>query len=351
MIVIHIGASKAGSSSIQAFLSANEESLRQFSVEYSSIGRAERNSHQNIAHELKNARRGKFERDGGTLEEVVARWAKGNSRTLVISSERFEQCNPHEIRQLRRAFAGLGEKFRILYVIRDLLELLPSIFDQQCRHGFTSQRFDEFFEKIMRHPRTDFFATAERWADVFGWHAMHVRALDPRNLVNGSLLEEIVATLQIEEGDLRLMRTKSRNVSTGWKSLVAVQALVENRHGLPDAHPLLAIPRPDDQDTPLGRLALRAAARHGWNKEKGRYFTREQAIQCWEKFHATVEKLNMQTREQIPLPLSLDERKFVEREFEPDVRHIPTDELRTFYDEMWRVSKKSKHTSGRLSNR
>jgi hypothetical protein len=320
-------------------------------VEYTTIGRAERNSHRNIARELKNARRGKFEPDVGTLEDVVARWAKGNARTLVLSSETFEECKPREIRQLRRAFAGLDEKFRILFVIRDLLELLPSIFDQQCRHGFTSQRFDEFFEKMMRHPRTDFFATAEQWADVFGWDAMRVRALDSRNLVNGSLLEEIVATLQIEEGDLRLLRTKSRNASTGWKSLVAVQALVENRHGLPGAHPLLAMPRPDDQDRPLGRMAMRVAARRGWDKDKGRYFTREQAMQCWEKFRATVEKINMHTREQIPSPLSLDERNFVEREFEPDVRHIPTDELRTFYDELWQESKKSKQTSGRLSNR
>jgi hypothetical protein len=91
MIVIHIGAKKAGSSSIQAFLSANEESLGQFSVEYSTIGRAERNSHRNIARELKNARRGKFEPDVGTLEDVVARWAKGNSRNFVLSSERFEE--------------------------------------------------------------------------------------------------------------------------------------------------------------------------------------------------------------------------------------------------------------------
>lgn len=337
MIVVHIGAKKAGSSSIQAFLSANEQALRQLSVEYPSVGRAGRTSHRNIAYELQNERRDRFTPHAGTLETVMEQWAKSTNRTLVLSSETFEECKPREIRRLREiATAGrAAEEFRIMFVIRDLIDLIPSIFDQQCRHGFTGQKFDEFFERIIRHPRIDFFAIAERWAQVFGWNAMFIRALDARNLVNGDLLDEVAAILQVDERDVRLTKTKSRNPSAGWKSIAAIQALFEGNHRLPLQHPLLAMQRPNEHDKSLGRAAVRVAAAHGWNKERGQYLTQEQAARCWQKFRVTVEKLNLRTRERIPLPLTLDERGFVQREFEPDVRYIPADELRTFYDALW----------------
>ena len=51
MIVIHIGLKKSGSSSIQAFLKANEDALQGLSVDYPPTGRAAR-AHHNLALDI-----------------------------------------------------------------------------------------------------------------------------------------------------------------------------------------------------------------------------------------------------------------------------------------------------------
>ena len=346
MIVIHIGAKKAGSSTIQSFLSHNEGVLRQLSVEYCPTGSK---THRNVAYELQRRRRDKFDPAYGTLRALADQWSTGNSRTLVLSSERFEECKSREIKRLKKIFAARRpeEQFKIVLIIRDLVDLIPSIFNQKTRNAFQSERFDEFFEKMMLHPRIDFFLTAERWANFFGWSAMHVRNLEPRNLVNSSLLDEFSAVLELNQKDTDLVKTNSRNESADWKSLAAVQALFEGRHGLPDSHPLLAEARPTKGNRSLGKAAMSVAARQGWNMDKGRYLTLEQARRCVSKFQSVVERLNSQTNEQIPPPIGLDERKFVAREFEPDVKYIAASDLRSFYDELWLEIKSEKRQKKR----
>lgn len=45
MIVIHIGLTKAGAKSLQGFLAKNVEALRQYSVDYTPVGRREKSAH------------------------------------------------------------------------------------------------------------------------------------------------------------------------------------------------------------------------------------------------------------------------------------------------------------------
>ena len=346
MFVLHIGAKKAGSSSIQTFLSANEDILRRHSVEYPQIGRAGTRSHRNLGLELLSARREKFGPEGqdkfdpeaGTLCQLIDDWRRQKFRTLILSTEMLEDAEPDEIEKLKQVLPSerLG-KCKIVFVIRNLIDLIPSVYSQQSRHGFHERSFDEFFEKIIKHPRTDFFYTAESWANVFGWSSMEIRALEPRDLKNGDLLDEFVSIIEADPISNQLVKTENRNVSPGWKSLEAVRGLFRGCHGLPEEHPLLAVRERSREGKLLAKAAMQVAAKRGWDRDRGRYLTDEQAWRCIQRFRTAVKRINKRVVRKLPPPVSLKKRPFVAREFEPDVSEISPADLCSFYDEVWQV--------------
>jgi len=307
MLIVHIGAKKAGSSSIQTFLSANEELLRRFSIDYARAGRTNSNSHQNYD-------------------------------------------NLDEIKNRKKKNAADRQRCRIVFVIRDLVDLIPSVFSQQTRHGSDEGSFDEFFEKMMEHSRTDFFNTAERWASVFGWASMEVRTLDKRDLKNGDLLDELIFLIGAEQIAGQLEKTTNRNISRSWKSLEAVRALFTGRHRLPSDHPIL-LARDRFRDSKLlGRAAMKLSDKLGWNRDTARYLTVEQAERCRERYCVAVESINRHLARKIPMPLDLETRKFEGREVEPDVSRISSAELRAFYEELWLLLQKME-SDGRTTTR
>jgi hypothetical protein len=166
---------------------------------------------------------------------------------------------------------------------------------------------------------------------------MCVRSLDRSHLVNGDLIDDLLAVCGVTESTdkLGLARTGIQNVSPGWRVLEAMRALSGGYHGLPSNHPLLGVVR--RQGIPLGRCAIRAGEGRDWNTERGQYMTREQAQSCYEIYRRSVIKLNQHLPDKLPLPPDLDERGFCEREFMPDISRIPRQELAEFYDELWEM--------------
>ena len=67
---------------------------------------------------------------------------------------------------------------------------------------------------------------------------------------------------------------------------------------------------------------------------QGRYLTRAQAQLSLDTYVGAIAALNRRLSEKLPPPPGLEARGFVEREFLPDATHIPTDELRAFYDDL-----------------
>lgn len=336
MIVIHIGLMKAGSTSIQGFLRANHESLRSLSIDYPKIGRAGKPAHHNFAAEI--AGRQFFHPEAGTLAELCEYWRTAPAGTLVLSSEYFAEADVDQIAGLRQILlsARESEEFRIVLVLRDLLDLIPSFYAQNVKFGKHTHDFDRFFGRIMRERQVDHFAMATRWADVFGWESLQLRLLDRKYLLNGDLLDDFMAICGVNgsgEASPHFRRPKNRNISPGWKVLEAVRALFANRPGLPAERPATEKMTPKEKRD-LGLYAIRAGKLRGWNDDKGNYLTASQAAQCVEMYSTGVQAINGRIREPLPLPPSLESRNFNARGFLPDIDLIPADELRAFYAEV-----------------
>ena len=122
MIVIHIGLRKSGSTTLQNFLSANEEALRRIGVEYPRLGRSGRltqTAHRNLQCELRG-RAAIFDPALGTIDDVARYWRDAQAHTLILSCEGFEECATREAERLKSLARG-DEEFRIVLIVRDLV--------------------------------------------------------------------------------------------------------------------------------------------------------------------------------------------------------------------------------------
>lgn len=336
LIVIHIGLKKAGSSSIQAFLSGNEQALRKISLEYPRIGRLDRWTHQNLASEIQHRKR--FDPAYGTISELADYWRGAPARIMIVSSEMFEEADREEISHLKNTLSRSreNEEFRIILIIRELIDLMPSSYAQKIKFGENTYNFDDFFRKRMQERRVNYFATANRWADVFGWECVCVRLLDRRHLLNGDLLDDFLSVCNVETRARAIPSIQLppvANVSPGWRVTESIRALFNGSHGLTSDHPLMEALRQIDRKT-IGKQAMLVGERREWNTDRGHYLTRMQADRCHKIYKRAIEKFNQLLPESLPLPLSLDARGFADRDFLPGAEHIPKKELLDFYDDL-----------------
>ncbi|HEY3636818.1 MAG TPA: hypothetical protein VGK90_01605 [Rhizomicrobium sp.] len=342
MFVIHIGLPKCASAALQEFFSGNAESLRRIGIEYPQEGRQGRKAHNLIALEVLGHR--KSDALLGSITSILSGCRQSGYHSAIISSEALERADGAAISRLKAALTE--QEGVILVFVRELTSLVPSSYAQKVRYGRNLYDFDEFFESRIRETRIDFFKTVSRWAATFGWPNMRVRLVHPDHLVNGNIFDEALAIFGVDGADeacSELTRPGNVNVSPGWKVLEAVRALYGGKHGLPQKHPLVPIlksatgRRSDPGWRVVGNTAAMLGSTRGWNDDRGRYLTLEQARECSVIFKRAVVALNDHLTDPLPVPPDFNDLAFPAREFLPDHTQIPAQELRSFYDELGEV--------------
>jgi hypothetical protein len=366
MLVIHIGLPKAGSATLQTFLTTNEAALRRNSIDYVKLGRyvgresIERSisAHHNFANELKD-RKSLFRPEVGSIGELSDYIGDAPFETMIVSSEMFENCTSANVNRFRDVLSTSDQPVLIVMIVRDFTNVVPSSYAQKIKRGFNTYDFDTFFDNRVSQERADYFNTANSWAEGFGWENMRVRLLDSSHLVNGNLIDDFLASIGVgaDDPEIRSLPRQERvNESSGWKTLEATRALFSGRHGLEVHHPLSMfvaggagglekrnLRRADGKR--FEKVAVDVADRKGW-KDRGRYLTRLQAQRCLDIYENSLRRLNEALPQPLPPAVGLDERGFVERGFLPDVTHIEPSELRAFYDEAWSELSKQGNVGG-----
>jgi hypothetical protein len=338
MIIIHIGLKRSGSGSIQEFLNVNDNALRRLRIDYPRVGRWRRPSHSNFAQELKG--RKQFAPGQNGLADLVEHWRSEPSEFKIISTERFEFLDAVEIQSLKTSLSQVSADFRIVLYTRNLAEVIRSIYAQRIRLGQKTYDFDRFFDVQMEEGRLDDFATAQAWAEVFGWENIRVRCVDEGHLVNGDLTDDFLATAGLDPNERRLqamVRPGRSNVSSGWRVLEAMRALHKGRIRLAPSHPLARFMSRVDRwfdQVCVESAAIEVGERRSWMQDKGLYLTRPQAQRCLEIQSGAIAALNRRLNEPLPMPPDLDGQNFKARDFLPDAKHINKGELKRFYHDM-----------------
>jgi hypothetical protein len=249
----------------------------------------------------------------------------------------FEDAAVEQITRMRDVLgkAKDAEEFRIVLILRDLLDLMRSSYAQKIKYGTRKYDFDAFFSERIKEERVHYYETAKRWANVFGWESMHVRVLDKEHLSDGNLVSEFLMLCGIDADQIDVDRIAAEtvsNIAPGWKVVEALRALFDERY---KAHTERIFGRMRKTDRKkAGKRAIIVGDKYGWNADKGQYLTSSQAQLCLDIYRNNVEALNSHLSRQLPFPADLSSRRFQERQFLPDVTQIEARELGQFYGDL-----------------
>jgi len=217
-VYIHIGTHKTGSTSIQQFLYANRDRLKEFEYDYPDVGIGQGAHHRLSAQLVKQHNLSIFQKNDSDRDFEIGkfpRWLKlknyieaSESPNFIISSEEFEWLTaPEAIPEL------LGKyDYKIILNLRRQDAYLESLYQtfvksSQRRMKITIRQWsDRVLSNLQYH---NYLRLVERWADVFGKANMMVGVFEDevdKGLEKGFL--ERIGIENVEESKLQFLDEK-----------------------------------------------------------------------------------------------------------------------------------------------
>lgn len=184
-LVVHIGAPKTGSTSLQRWFDRNREAALEHSIVYPAAGRhpvAGAHAHHNAVYGLHPGWHDEwFRPEQGDLAAVLAEARGSRARFGVISSEAFYDLPEPGIAAVREATLDLD--VRVVAFVRRQDQYLESAYVQLARFGLVEGDVEAFFEQ--EPGRLDHLVHVERWSAAFGQEAMVVIPFEPDRVQAG----------------------------------------------------------------------------------------------------------------------------------------------------------------------
>lgn len=223
-LVLHIGPSKTGTTSVQSFMASQREALLGRGVIYPRTGCSEDGNHDSIARQTYGDPLESWKRYGGWKEAIAEIRASG-AHTAVVSSEYFfyrPTRDPANLRRLREILSPVFEEITILCYLRRQDERIRSNYLQCIKTGVFDRNF---------LPRTDpgmlldndYGGILDAWASVFGAGRIAVRVFERGQLHPGGLIPDFLAACGIPAAGLTGGDAAERNVSFGPKGVHAMR--------------------------------------------------------------------------------------------------------------------------------
>lgn len=227
-ILLHIGSTKTGTSSLQQYCKLNAENLASQGVSYPIAGRnvGSKIAHHNLCYEKQKGRvaNGVFHPEGGVWSEALAEIEDSSASVGVISSEAFMNCRPHQVQSFARVLDG--RYVRVIAYVRRQDLWLQSAWNQKARFGRSGFDFWDFYESVSKRGGGDYHRTLKPWAEAFGVRRIFVRNFDA--LPPGGIVPDFLGTflpdVKVVEPDTEKAR---RNTKAGIKQLVAVATVLD----------------------------------------------------------------------------------------------------------------------------
>jgi hypothetical protein len=264
-IVLHIGAAKTATTYIQHGLWVNAELLAAHGVYVPLSGRSDfakkTVAHHNLGWEFLEEKRFKPQSGGwGALAEELK---TVEAETVIISTESLERMTytPQRRKELEERIRQLSDDVTVVYVVRDQLSSLNSLYTQNIKSFRTTQNFNAFVVRALASGHFDLHKCFRTWYDH---DALSFQAVPFTTLVAQDPLVSFLSVAKVDvPTDQLVLQEVPSNVSPGPIAVEAAKLL-----GLY----LLAVDRKFVPTSNRGRRLYRQAAlrarRQGWCEEK-----------------------------------------------------------------------------------
>lgn len=212
-LIIHAGFPKTGTTALQARLRHNERILSESGILYPE---SKNNAHHRPAAALVGRVIGwdKNKRSSDEWQDFVE-WIKSrDEECILISSEFFTAAKLKALKQLKNDLADF--KIDIVFTLRSLDEIVPSIFQQNLKKGAT-QTYPEWLSKkfisksgeLLKKPKLiNHSAVISQWVSIFGAQNVTLIMADssrPETLF--SHFEEYLGVSGFKDSEKRLNRS------------------------------------------------------------------------------------------------------------------------------------------------
>jgi hypothetical protein len=197
-VYLHIGANKAGTTSIQRFLNRNSDWLKEKGVLYPSIG-----IYNNAHYELSS-----FFRFGPNLPypskfslKKLKKQIDNSSEDKIILSSEFFMLNSHgDLLGLKDLLSGYAVKV-VLYLRRHDL-WFESLYNQavkKTRNPPWKKGTQSYLNFHLNRPnvRFDYLNIIDRWGGVFGKEAIVVRPFEKQQFFQNDLVSDFLNTIGV----------------------------------------------------------------------------------------------------------------------------------------------------------
>ena len=237
-VVLHLGAGKTGTSSIQYLLGGNRDTLADHGVLYPRTPGGARHTRLGMFAKSDDdlVRTGAWRRMGRPDPRRFRRRFRrrlfneiGEARLprVVFSDEALFGLSEDAIRRLRRLTRAIGGEVRAVVYLRRQDERLVSSYQQEVKTGniATLAAWAEGYGANLH----DYHRRLVTWRDLLGRSAIVVRRFERSAFVNGSLYDDFLAAAGIDLPSDRLKPAETRNESLDAESLEFLRLLNVHR--------------------------------------------------------------------------------------------------------------------------
>lgn len=196
-IYIHIGTQKAGSTSIQTFLSKNHSALLKSGIFYPLIGRKPPFENK----EEKTFINGDFIQKKDyelILEEIILEFKKNNCPYMCLSEEGLSSASP--ISEYNLDIYYKLQKFnpKIIVYLRRSAEYLTSFWQECVRNGILVPNLDEF---AMEHQYLESLNKINEISKIIGKENIIVRTFEKERWLNNNLIDDFLTIFNVENSN------------------------------------------------------------------------------------------------------------------------------------------------------
>ena len=165
--IIHIGMHKTGTTTIQATLAANRQSLIENGVLYPSAGAISTGGHLNLVYETISS--WNYKPSIGSWNELIAETREHDLPLVLLSAENFSGAqNTKKIIDAIKAYcADVDAEPVIVAYVRPQYSYINSLYAQNASTGYTNRLFADYVFENLKSDRLDYEKTFGPWFDSF----------------------------------------------------------------------------------------------------------------------------------------------------------------------------------------
>ena len=222
-IILHVGAEKTGTTTIQNFMALNRAAFLKNKIFYPST--PGNSNHTKLAIYTLNKNKGLGERLKIHNENMYAEFRskfesdlrneihESNSDIVFLSAEWLHPRVSHEneFSRLRKLLYSLADDVRILLYIRRQDQAYVSYYSTSLRAGNINRfSFPKLNPKLLPY-YLDYFSIIRNWVEAFGESSLKVRLFDKNKFLHGSLIRDFMCASEMAWSDEYIESTSITN--------------------------------------------------------------------------------------------------------------------------------------------